>query len=105
MDYIEIGSSPCDEDCAQLGSDNYYNKAQKECKAFIKQLRRVFGDEPAGARLRIKSNEHDFGTYYEVVCQYDDSDNNEAFAYAINCENNTPQKWDEEALKELKGGE
>jgi len=104
MDYIEIGSSPCDEDCAQLGSDNYYEQSHKECKAFINQLRRQFGDEPDGAKLRIKSNNHDFGTYYEVVCYFEE-DNKKAIDYALKCEGKTPANWDEEALIELKGDE
>ena len=100
MDSLELSSAPVGENCAQLGSDGYYEKAQKECKAFIKQLRRQFGNEPTGARLCIKANAHDFGSYYEVACKFDPQ-YEEAIEYAYKLEANLPEEWDEEAKKEL----
>jgi hypothetical protein len=91
-DYIEIGSSPCDEDCVQLGSEDYTVKALCECKRFINLLRKVFGDEPDGARLVIKGFEHDFGRYYEVVCYFDDEKPGST-EYAFKLEANTPATW------------
>lgn len=99
-DYLTIGSSPTEEDCAQVGSGNYEYQSKLECKAFIHQLRRVFGEEPEGASLSIKSFPHDFGTYREVVCYYD-PDEGLASEYAFRLENDTPAKWDTEALEEL----
>lgn len=96
----EIGSSPCDEDCAQVGADNYSARARAECNAFRNQLRRVFGDEPEGAALRVKANYHDFGTYYEVVVTFD-CDNEAAADYAWRVQENTPARWDAEARAEL----
>jgi hypothetical protein len=100
-DYISIGSSPTDESCAQVGSDNYERQSKKECKAFIHQLLRQFGEEPYLASLRIKYFPHDFGTYSEVVCYYDD-EIEESRSYAYKLESETPSKWDKEALEELK---
>ena len=102
-DYIAIGSSPVDEDCAQVGSTeyDYYERAKRECTAFIHQLRRQFGEEPPSARLSVKSFSHDFGTYYEVVCYYDDEDE-ESMDYAFKLEAETPNEWDEKAKLELK---
>lgn len=99
-DYISICSSPTNESCAQVGSDNYFTQSQKELKAFINQLRRKFGKEPGTAYLKIKSFPHDFGTYHEVVCYYNDEDE-EAINYAFKLESETPEYWDEEAKKEL----
>jgi hypothetical protein len=65
----------------------------------IGQIRRELGEEPAGARLRIKSNPHEFGNYLEVVCNYDDS-NEEAADYAYRCED-TAGDWDDVARAEL----
>jgi hypothetical protein len=70
-DYINIGTVPCDEDCAQVGQEGYREQAVKECRRFIELLRKTFGDEPEGARLPIKWFDHDFGSYCEVVCWYD----------------------------------
>lgn len=99
-DYISIGSSPTDEPCAQVSSGNYDIQSRKECKAFLHQLRRHFGDEPYGAQLDIKYFPHDFGSYREVVCYYDDEDE-EARDYAYKLESETPANWDKEAKEEL----
>ena len=98
-DYLEIGSVPADEQCEQLGPNYDEKKARKECRVFINQLRRIHGPEPFGANLKVKSNPHDFGTYYEVACYYDD-ENEEAMNYAFNCED-IPENWDDEAKREL----
>jgi hypothetical protein len=98
-DSINVGPSPADEQCAQLGKEGYAPQAKKECRALINQLRRMYGDEPFGARLFIKAQAHDFGSYYEVECEFN-SDSEEATEYAYGCEN-LPEKWDEEARKEL----
>lgn len=92
-DYIDIGPSPAAEDCAQLGTDDYSELAREECKRFIAFIRKHKGEEPAGARLAIKSNAHDFGTYYEVVCYFDD-ECEEATNYAFACESDLPEHWD-----------
>lgn len=99
-DFIEIGCSPHEEDCAQVGSDNYMLRSKKECRALINQLIRVHGEPPGSASLRIKSQPHDFGSYLEVYCYFDDSDD-EAMNYAYDLEAGVPDKWDQEALDEL----
>jgi hypothetical protein len=99
-DYIDIGCAPHCEDCAQLGSDDYQRRAASECAAYIRQLRRMFGPEPPGARLAIKSNDHDFGEYLSVVCWFD-QDVPAAVDYAFHCEGQGPQLWDEQAQREL----
>lgn len=94
-DYINIGSTPCDEDCAQVGSRDYARRAKKECEEFVRLIRKVCGTEPEGARLATKSFEHDFGTYYEVVCWFDDTIP-DSIDYAFHVEANTPLTWKEE---------
>lgn len=99
-DYLSIGATPCGEDCAQVGSNNYSARVKRECAAFINQLRRQFGPEPEFASLRIKAFSHDFGTYYEVVCYFNDEDS-KSVDYAFDIENNSPELWDEQAREEL----
>ena len=99
-DIIYIGATPCDEECAQVGSPDYHTRMLRESKAFIKQLRRILGNEPDGARLFVKAQSHDFGTYHEVVCEYDDA-KPASLDYAIKCEAQCPATWDAEAKKEL----
>ncbi len=91
-DYINIGSAPAEEDCAQVGEDNYAEKARRECARFIDLIRKKCGQEPPGARLATKSFPHDFGTYYEVVCYYDD-EIPESIDYAYRAESEAPTTW------------
>ena len=99
QDCLDLGSSPSHEDCAQVGRDDYYELARRECRAYIGQLRRLLGDEPEGARLSVKSNPHDFGTYLSVVVFFD-GDNPAALDYAYRCETGA-ESWDEQARLEL----
>jgi hypothetical protein len=94
-DFINIGSTPYDEPCAQVGTPDYREKALAECKKFIQLLRKKFGPEPESAELRVKAFPHDFGTYYEVVCFYD-TDSQESVDYALRCEGETPATWEED---------
>ena len=95
-EYLVIGSSPCEETCAQVGEPNYRRKASQECLMFIKAIRKVCGDPPKGARLHTKSFLHDFGVYHEVVCSYE---NEKGAAYAYKCEAEAPQTWEEGGIR------
>lgn len=95
-EYLELGPVPYEEDCAQVGAGNYHEKARKECTAYKHQLERLF---PKGT-FTIKSNPHDFGSYYEVCIVYNDNDESSS-DYAFNVESNLPSNWDEKAKKEL----
>lgn len=91
-DFITLGSTPVSEECAQVGSEDYLVRSLKECRLYRSGLRKKFGPEPEGARLRIKEFPHDFGVYREVVCEYE-IDNKEAQDYALRCEDEAPQTW------------
>jgi hypothetical protein len=101
LDYIEIGPAPCDEKCEQANvSGTNYERMRAENHAFIRQIRRVLGEEPEGARLAARFNrDGDYG-YYEVVCHYD-AKIKASVDYAFNCEANAPVKWDTQARTEL----
>jgi hypothetical protein len=99
-DHLDIGSSPPGESCAQVGTDGYFERASFECRLYIAQLRRMFGPEPEGARLSVASNPHDFGTYLSVRRYYDPT-KPLALAYALRCEAEGPEEWDDLARKEL----
>ncbi|MBU1374312.1 MAG: hypothetical protein KKG25_16320 [Bacteroidetes bacterium] len=99
-DYITLGPVPCDEDCAQVGQDDYPERSRAEYKAYFCQLRRQFGKEPGGAMFSVKSFPHDFGSYREVVVYYD-NENEASVDFAYKVEGELPGEWDEEARKEL----
>ena len=92
QDYMDIGSAPADEPTAQVGSPNYAEEGRAECTRFLNLIRKTLGDEPPGARLAVKANPHDFGTYYSVVCNYEDT-NEAAATYALRCESEAPREW------------
>lgn len=89
-EYIIIGSSPSEEPCVQIGEPDYGYRAQQECLRFMRLIRDTVGPAPEGARLAVKANRHDLGTYYEVVCYYDDPYGE---SYALRCEERAPTKW------------
>ncbi len=95
-----IGSAPPMEDCAQVGSPDYHERARKECRAYIEVLRRKLGEEPEGAHLTVQSHPHDFGDYLAVVCRYD-PEQPAAIDYAFKCESDGPDEWDDIARAEL----
>ena len=97
---LYLGPTPAEEPCAQVGRPNYREQALKECRAYMRQLVRVFGEPPSGARFALTSEAHDFGTYYEVVVQYDVQDE-ETSAFAFRVEANLPIEWDAQAREEL----
>ena len=99
LDSLSLSPTPAGEECAQLGDPDYSSRARKECRAFINQLIREFGEPPSGVGFRISQNPHDFGTYLDVEVRFRDDD--EAVEYAYNLEANLPEYWDEEAHKEL----
>tara|TARA_R110002051_G_C8727285_1_gene497499 strand:- start:1377 stop:1634 length:258 start_codon:yes stop_codon:yes gene_type:complete len=81
----------------------YRVNAGKECRRFIEQIRNHYGSEPQGARLYIKSNPHDFGSYLSVECEFiwDPSEEDEEctpsqeYAFAIEGDDlKVLQAWD-----------
>lgn len=91
-DYLTLGPNPADEECVQVGNPDYYKLAKAECQRYIELIRNIIGPEPFGAALIIKSFPHDFGSYMEVCCVYDD-EIEEATEYAYKCEGESPTKW------------
>jgi hypothetical protein len=103
MEYLEIGPTPWEEECEQVGTPTYNKqRAHDECEAYAKQLKRLFPD----GDFRVRTNRHDFGSYFEVAGYWDDSDdddygNNRAREAAYEAESNSPAKWDKLAEVEL----
>lgn len=104
LEYIELGPTPCEEDCAQLGTEDFRKRATKEMHAYVNQLYRQFADAyENGVTFKIKWFNHDFGTYGEV-CAFWDMDDRKATEYVYSVEGKLPSNWDDEAIKELENG-
>lgn len=102
-DYITLGQTPVDEKCAQVGTNNYIERALRECRIFGKVLKKQFEEAPGTASLGIKASPHDFGIYYEVACFFDNEDE-EGREYAFRLEEHLPLKWPEWARNEVQDG-
>jgi len=100
-DYISLGSSPSDEDCAQVGSDNYRELSRIELQEF-KRMMEVINPAPEDciAYYTVKSFPHDFGSYHELCAVFDDNDD-QSIEWAFNAENITPVQWDNEAKEKI----
>lgn len=100
-----LGSAPADEPCAQVGGEDYEERAKAECRQYIAAIRIVCGDPPDGAQLKVVSQPHDFGVYWEVVVQFD-PDDPAAVSYATQCDRQAPTEWAAAGLEppEVRGG-
>lgn len=104
---IYLGSSPPEEDCAQVGQEGYHAQARKECRAYINQLYRFLASKghvrnelPEGFILTTKSEPHDFGSYLEVVCKFNaNHEGSWDLAQLLDCEG--PGTWDQDAINEM----
>jgi hypothetical protein len=92
--FISLGCAPYNEDCVQTTDGDYSSKGRDECNRYIELLRKKFGNEPQGARLKIARERHDFGYYYDVAIDVD-TDIEEAIEWAFNIERNAPANWDD----------
>jgi hypothetical protein len=97
-DVVYLGSAPAEEPCAQVGEPDYPEASKAECRAFIQAIKRVCGEPPEGAVLRIVSQSHDFGSYRECAVEYD-GDNREAAEYAQKCDEDAPTTWAEAKME------
>ena len=64
--YLELAPAPIEEECAQVGTPGYRDRALQECARLIRLLRKTFGPEPKGAWLSVKWFDHDFGPYCDL---------------------------------------
>jgi hypothetical protein len=97
-EYIELGSTPYNEECVQIGDSNYRVNAIRECRHYIQAIRTYLGMEPDGAHLTYKAFPHDMGSYYEVILRYDPEDER-AVEYAHKCEAKAPATWDDAGMQ------
>lgn len=101
-DYMYVGSSPYEEECAQSGTIGFHEVNRFQCGVLRDQLVREYkathngADVPDGCELATRREPGGNGGYYEVVANYDDSDEKGADA-AFWMEANLPANWDREA--------
>ncbi|MDF0490432.1 hypothetical protein PX554_20080 [Sphingomonas sp. H39-1-10] len=88
-----VGPVPYEESCAQLGhTPDFERIARLECTLHRAALVAMFGPPPEGVTIAVRSNPHDFGTYYDLAVRVDDGDP-DARAYALRLEDEGPGRW------------
>ena len=94
LDFLELGSVPTNEPCKQVGTDDYYD-IQRECLRFRDYLRQLFPiplELIEFNRFYVKTFNHDFGRYCEVVIAFDHM-NDASVSFAFHVESNLPETW------------
>ena len=98
-DELSVGPGPCEELCAQLGTETYPERSRIECQVFKRMLARLFPiPDGVQAKLEIKLQEYEIGMYREVFVR---SVGASGWDYALQVEHGTPHEWDEVAHAEL----
>jgi len=94
--YLSIGTAPVDEDCIQVNKEKPYLDLMKlEALRYILLLKKLFPlCKEKFCSFAIRYEQHDFGTYLEVVVIYH-SDIAESEEYAYEIEGNLPKKWND----------
>lgn len=98
-DYLTIGRVPCDEPYIQLGRPHYSTMSRLECNAYRKAIIKAYGPPQGESTLSIKGFQHNFGTYHELVVNYDPN-NEEECAYALKVESGL-ETWPEDIYRQL----
>jgi len=101
MEQLEIGPTPSEENAAQTGIDSL-ETIVRQARAYKQQVLRHY-PPPDGALVKVKTFNHDFGAYAEVVLVFNPI--NEAsteWAYAAEADKKgLLRNWDEQARSEL----
>lgn len=114
LEFFPLACTPHEEECTPAGNDDKNNdKQQMECTALINQLKRISPPPQDAEFFIIENTGHEFGTYYEAGIFFiptpeaeteeeTDQPQSDSENYAMIIEGNIPDKWDAEALQELR---
>lgn len=96
MDWLDFDTVPLDEECTPVGAPDALQKMKAEVKRTKALLLQKLGEPPIGVLLRAHRNEHDFGPYLSLRV-YFNPNLPDAIAYALACEAQFPETWDDNA--------
>lgn len=102
-EYLNIGPTPYDESCLQVGGMSSPNQRRTESKVFANQIERYY-PVPEECSVVVKSFQHDFGNYHEVCVVYDCEDSDQSqWAYSVEADTKDKlAEWDKESIETLK---
>ena len=99
-DYLYIDTTPSNEKCTQVNDPDYSAKARAEGRRMLAQIDKHY-PLPENASMgytRIKSESHDFGSYYQIQIIFDDEcESSVNWAFSIEADSlGALEYWDEE---------
>ena len=99
MEFVDLGSAPAAEASVGSRGKRDWKCTYRQCRAYVGQLRRIFGPAPSGAGFSIRCQRHRQMLRLYVVCWYD-ADDEPAVDYAFRCAVAVPAFWDDLAITE-----
>lgn len=99
MEELDLGCTPHEEDCMQVGQEEYW-KLAAEAGIYKKQLLRMFPIKNSMKQnfyLKIVKNYHDFGSYPSLILKFDPKYSDKAMEFEIGA-----KSWDEMAKLEIR---
>ena len=94
---MELGLTPSEEDCPQVGEDDYTSDAFSCALRYIGMLENRFPwANKNGIVFLLKAFSHDFGTYHEVVAMHPE----DKIELALLIQNNLPEYWSDNSIME-----
>jgi hypothetical protein len=94
MDYLYLGPTPFEEDAIQLSPTCDTVEMRKQVRDYVAMLEKRFPNAPDEAYISIKSEYHEYGTYYEAIVKYNKKDE-DAVKFAFCVESNLPARWND----------
>ena len=91
---LDLGGSPANEDCAQLGiTPGFENCNKTELDVYTAAVVALNGPPPKGLRYAKIANRHDFGTYWTLALQNDPAICDAASAWRYAERIHAPSSW------------
>lgn len=100
IDELILDTTPTNEPCAQVGTDQYYKNTMAEARAHILQIQAQL-TPPLGVTFAIQGHPHDFGTYHQIHVSYNDQIP-EHRQYISKLESEAPEDWTSHSKQYLK---
>ena len=101
-DRLYLATAPLGESCAQVGKEHYRSLAKMEISLYLQLLSRMITEKWPVQHVTLSriSEEHDFGTTYCVIVEYNPNDPL-SVEQAFWIEANEPECWPENEKKLL----
>jgi hypothetical protein len=99
-DYLFIDTTPSEEQCSQVGEEDYHAKARAEAKRMLAQIDKHYPlpNDATMGYTTVAIESHDFGAYFQIKIVFDDEcEHSINWAFSIEGDElGALRYWDEE---------